>query len=69
MQQAPWKLYTFTKRAFENNKLDLSQAEAIADLVNAETEMQRKQAYKELEGEVSSITKNIYNEDICLTDL
>ena len=40
----------FTKRAFENNKLELTQVEAIADIVNAETEMQRKQAISHLSG-------------------
>lgn len=34
----------FTRRAFENGKLDLSEAEGIADLVNAETQAQRAQA-------------------------
>ncbi|KAI4454167.1 trna modification gtpase gtpbp3 [Holotrichia oblita] len=33
----------FTKRAFYNKKLDLVEAEGLADLINAETEMQRKQ--------------------------
>ena len=40
----------FTRRAFENNKLDLTQVEAISDIVNAETEMQRKQAISHLSG-------------------
>jgi tRNA modification GTPase len=40
----------FTRRAFENGKLDLSQAEAIADLVDAETEAQRRQALAQLDG-------------------
>ena len=40
----------FTRRAFENNKLDLTAAEAIADLVAAETEQQRRQALHQLEG-------------------
>ena len=40
----------FTRRAFENNKLDLTQVEAVADIVNAETEMQRKQAVSHLSG-------------------
>tara|TARA_Y100001970_G_scaffold285750_1_gene406303 strand:+ start:392 stop:1693 length:1302 start_codon:yes stop_codon:yes gene_type:complete len=40
----------FSRRAFENNKLDLTQVEAIADIVNAETEIQRKQAIKNLSG-------------------
>src|SRR6476620_8612340 len=34
----------FTRRAVENGQLDLTQAEAIADLVDAETEAQRRQA-------------------------
>ena len=37
----------FTRRAFENNKLDLTQIEALADLINSETEAQRKQAVEE----------------------
>ena len=52
----------FTRRSFENNKLDLTQVEAIADLVNAETEYQRKQAYGQLEGNLTIKTKEIYNE-------
>jgi tRNA modification GTPase len=40
----------FTRRAFENGKLDLSQAEAVADLVDAETESQRRQALAQLDG-------------------
>ena len=52
----------FTRRSFENNKLDLTQVEAIADLVNAETEYQRKQAYSQLEGKLTLKTKEIYNE-------
>ncbi len=52
----------FTRRSFENNKLDLTQVEAIADLVNAETEIQRKQAYSQLEGNLTTKTKKIYNQ-------
>jgi len=40
----------FTRRAFENGKLDLTQAEAVADLVDAQTEAQRRQALSQLEG-------------------
>jgi tRNA modification GTPase len=40
----------FTRRAVENGRLDLTQAEAIADLVDAETEAQRRQALRQLEG-------------------
>ncbi|MFZ5781988.1 MAG: tRNA uridine-5-carboxymethylaminomethyl(34) synthesis GTPase MnmE [Pseudomonadota bacterium] len=40
----------FTRRAFENGKLDLTAAEAIADLVAAETDQQRRQALQQMEG-------------------
>ncbi|MBV9835142.1 MAG: tRNA uridine-5-carboxymethylaminomethyl(34) synthesis GTPase MnmE [Alphaproteobacteria bacterium] len=40
----------FTRRAFENNKLDLTSAEAIADLVAAETTAQRRQALRQYDG-------------------
>ena len=50
----------FTRRAFENNKLDLTQVEAISDIVSAETEMQRKQAISHLSGHFFKKTKEIY---------
>jgi tRNA modification GTPase len=40
----------FSRRAFENGKLDLTEAEAVADLVDAETEAQRRQAMHQLDG-------------------
>lgn len=40
----------FTRRAFENGKLDLIEAEAIADLIAAETDQQRRQALKQMGG-------------------
>ena len=40
----------FTRRAFEHGKLDLTAAEAIADLVAAETEAQRQQALQQMDG-------------------
>jgi tRNA modification GTPase len=40
----------FTRRAFENGKLDLTQAEGIGDLVDAETTAQARQALDQLEG-------------------
>ncbi|MBN8551543.1 MAG: tRNA uridine-5-carboxymethylaminomethyl(34) synthesis GTPase MnmE [Caulobacterales bacterium] len=43
----------FTRRAFENGKLDLTQAEAVADLIEAETSAQRDQALRQLEGALS----------------
>jgi tRNA modification GTPase len=45
----------FTRRAFFNGKLDLLQAEAIADLAAAETEAQRRQALRQLDGELGSL--------------
>ncbi len=40
----------FTRRAMENGKLDLTQVEGLADLIEAETEAQRKQAHRMLSG-------------------
>jgi tRNA modification GTPase len=40
----------FTRRAFENGRIDLTQIEALADLVAAETEAQRRQAFHQLRG-------------------
>ena len=43
----------FTRRALENGCLDLSQVEGLADLLEAETEAQRRQAYRVLQGGLS----------------
>jgi tRNA modification GTPase len=40
----------FTRRGFENGKLDLTAVEGLADLVAAETEGQRRQAYRQMSG-------------------
>ena len=40
----------FARRAFENGKLDLSEVEGLADLIDAETEIQRRQALRQLQG-------------------
>jgi tRNA modification GTPase len=40
----------FTRRAFENGKLDLTAVEGLADLVSAETESQRRQAFRQMKG-------------------
>ncbi len=40
----------FTRRAFENGRLDLTAVEGVADLVAAETEAQRRQAFQQLRG-------------------
>ncbi|SFJ20250.1 tRNA uridine-5-carboxymethylaminomethyl(34) synthesis GTPase MnmE [Bradyrhizobium sp. Gha] len=40
----------FTRRAFENGKLDLVEAEGLDDLIHADTERQRRQALRQLQG-------------------
>ncbi|MEZ5994222.1 MAG: tRNA uridine-5-carboxymethylaminomethyl(34) synthesis GTPase MnmE [Hyphomonadaceae bacterium] len=45
----------FTRRAFENGKLDLAETEGLADLVDAETEGQRRQALRQRRGALSAV--------------
>lgn len=45
----------FARRAFENGKLDLTMAEGLADLIDAETEAQRKQALRQAEGALAAL--------------
>ena len=45
----------FTRRAVENGKIDLTQAEAIADLVDAETDAQRRQALRQYDGALAEL--------------
>jgi len=45
----------FTRRAFENGKMDLTAAEAIADLVDAETQAQKIQALGQMDGRLSDL--------------
>src|SRR3954471_15925553 len=40
----------FTRRAFENGKLDLTEAEGLDDLIHADTDRQRQQALRQLKG-------------------
>ena len=47
----------FTKRAFLNGKMDLTQAEAVAELISAKTELARKVALRQLHGELSRYIK------------
>ena len=44
----------FTRRAFQNGRMDLAQAEAVADLIDAETEAQKSQALGQLDGALSA---------------
>ncbi len=43
----------FTKRAFLNGRIDLSQAEAVIDIINAQNDLSRKNALSQLEGALS----------------
>lgn len=47
----------FSRRAFLNGKLDLTRAEAIADLVDAETAAQRRQALRQLDGGLAGLVE------------
>lgn len=49
----------FTKRAFLNGRIDLSQAEAIIDVINAKTEKEMKVAQRQLKGKLSSKIEDI----------
>jgi tRNA modification GTPase len=47
----------FTRRAFESGKLDLTETEALADLIDAETAAQRRQALRGLEGGIGRMAE------------
>ncbi len=49
----------FTKRAFLNGRMDLSQAEAVIDIINAKTDKEAKISLEQLEGNLSEKIKNI----------
>ena len=49
----------FTQRAFLNGKLDLTQAEAVADLISSNTEASRKNALQNIRGGFSSVLKHL----------
>jgi len=40
----------FTRRAFENGRIDLTRVEGLADLIDADTEAQRRQAFRQMRG-------------------
>lgn len=44
----------FTRRAFENGKIDLTEAEGIDDLIHADTDRQRRQALRQLRGQLGA---------------
>ncbi|XP_053150017.1 tRNA modification GTPase GTPBP3, mitochondrial isoform X2 [Hemicordylus capensis] len=45
----------FTRRAFQNGKLDLTAAEGLGDLIHAETEGQRRQALRQMDGDLGRL--------------
>ena len=49
----------FTKRAFLNGRIDLSQAESIIDIINSKTQKESKASLKQLEGFLSQKITNI----------
>ena len=49
----------FTKRAFLNGRIDLSQAESVMDLINSKTEKEAKASVNQLEGELSNKIQEI----------
>ena len=49
----------FTKIAFQNNKIDLIEAESIGDLIHSETELQRQQAINLIQGNASNYYNNL----------
>lgn len=59
----------FTKRAFLNGKIDLSQAEAVADLIKSKTDAAHTSSIKQLEGSLSDFVKKTREEIINITSL
>ncbi len=59
----------FTKRAFLNGRIDLIQAEAIADLIHAGSEMARKSSLEQLRGKLSKELRTLREELIRITGL
>jgi tRNA modification GTPase len=44
----------FTRRAFDNGKMDLTEVEALSDLLESQTELQRVQALNQMEGHLKN---------------
>jgi tRNA modification GTPase len=54
----PAEAGAFTRRAFENNRLDLVEVEGLADLLGSQTEAQRRLAMRQFMGEASAVYEN-----------
>ncbi|MDQ3021296.1 MAG: tRNA uridine-5-carboxymethylaminomethyl(34) synthesis GTPase MnmE [Bacteroidota bacterium] len=59
----------FTKRAFLNGKIDLSQAEAVADLIRSKTDDAHSSSIKQLEGSLSEFVRKTRQDIINITSL
>lgn len=60
----------FSRRAFLNGRMDLMEAEGLADLIDAETSQQRSQALRQMQGELSSFYESLRAQVIaCLAQL
>ena len=60
----------FTKRAFLNGRIDLTQVEAVVDIINAKTEKESRASVQQLEGNLSKEIKKIKNNILnVLTDI
>ena len=59
----------FTKRAFLNKKIDLSQAEAVADLIKSKTDMAHNSSLMQLEGSLSEYVQNVRQDILNVTSL
>lgn len=57
----------FTKRAFMNGRIDLSQAEAVIDIINAKNELSRRNAVLQLGGTLSKEIKSVRDELVHLS--
>ena len=56
----------FLKRAFLNGRIDLTQAEAVGDLINAQTESSRKMAIKGVDKQIYKVIKNLKEKVLAL---
>ena len=52
----------FTKRAFLNGRIDLLEAEAVMDMINAKTDVQRKMAANQISGKTSDLINELRND-------
>lgn len=56
----------FTKRAFLNGRIDLTESEGVMDLINSETELTRKMAINQLSGKVSKLITDLRDKIVAL---